>query len=197
MTAMTAMPTLPATASRNLVWPVAVPAEEAVRKVARRLPEQVPLAAHLYHHPFVGLVFVCRPPARRALRRGGRAPVLGHVVVDLVAGRAFLSDPWDEDSFVTREAALEAVAFDADPVAPSVRGPAPRITETEAVEAARALLAGVLVRRRRLDPVGRAELHAPPVYFGKPNWWVTGKRGERAVEVVVDALNGRHYACSG
>jgi hypothetical protein len=193
----TAAPRPPATASRDLVWPAVVTAEEAVRKVARRLPEQIPLAAHLYHHPFVALAFVCRPSARRWLRRAERAPMLGHVVVDLVAGRAFLSDPWDESSFITRDAALAAGLPDADRGAPSVHGPAPRISEADAVEAGRALLTGVLVRRRRLDSVGGVELHASPVPVGKPNWWVTGRGEKRHVEVVVDALNGRHYACSG
>ena len=192
-------PLRPATAGQDLVWPAAVPAEQAVRKVARRLPERVPLTARLYHHPYVGLVFVCRPSAGRFPRRATRAPVVGHVVVDLVCGRAFLSDPWDEDSFTTREAALEATAATGDPDATPVpvHGPAPRITDEAAVRAGRALMVGALVRRRRLDPLGPAELHATPVHFGKPNWWVTGRRGERAVEVIVDALSGRHYACAG
>jgi hypothetical protein len=193
----TAAPRLPATASRDLVWPAVVTADEAVHKVARRLPERVPLTAHLYHHPFAALAFVCHPSARRWPRRTERGPMLGHVVVDLVTGRAFLSDPWDEGSFITREAALEAARPDADRVAASVRGPAPRISEADAVEAGRALLTGVLVRRRRLDSVGRVELHAPPISVGKPNWWVTGRGEKRDVEVVVDALSGRHYAYSG
>jgi hypothetical protein len=113
--------------------------------------------------------------------------MLAHVVVDLVGGRAFLSDPWDESCFRPADECGEA---------DGLRGPAPVVAEDEAVRAGRAVLAGVLLRRRRLDTVGRAELHEPPLLFGKPNWWVTGQRRERKVEVIVDALSGRHYACS-
>lgn len=174
-----------------LVWPATVSAEQARARVARRLPEPVDLDARLYHHPFLGLVFECRttpPPWRRlAARRPEPVPMLAHVVVDLVGGRAYLSDPWDETCFVTAEQAAEPTGL---------RGPQPVVDEETAVRAGRAVLAGVLLRRRRLDTVGRAELLEPPLRFGKPNWWVTGRRGDRRVEVIVDALTGRHYACS-
>lgn len=189
------LPRSPATSREDLVWPTAVTPEQAVRKVARRLTERVPLTARLYHHPFVGLVFVSRARAGRFSRRAHRAPVAAHVVVDLVSGRAFLTDPWDEDSFTTRQAALDQAALPTD--AAPVHGPAARITEDTAVQAGRALLAGALARRRRLDSPGPADLHSPPVHFGKPNWWVTGTRGDRAVQVIVDGITARHYACSG
>ena len=192
------------TAERSdLVWPVAVPAEHAVRTVARRLPAGAQLTARLYPHPFLGVMFLCGTgEARRPRwRRASGGPLLAAVVVDLVSGRAFHTDPWVEDDLVTRGAAHEAAApsigSPADSsAAPAVRDPRPRITTEEAVEAARALLPGLLARRRRLDPVGAAELTGPPVRFGKPNWWVSGRSEGRTVEVVVDALSGRHYVKS-
>lgn len=181
----------------DLVWPVTVPAEVAVRTVARRLQPGVGLTARLYHHPFLGVMFLCGPSVGRSRLRTTAAPVLAAVVVDLLSGRAFLSDPWKEEDFTTREAALRTAApSPPDGEAVPVRGPAPRLSETEAVEAGRALLPGLLARRRRLDPVGPTRLAGPPVHFGKPNWWVTGRDGDRRVEVVVDALSGRHYVSS-
>lgn len=184
----------------ELVWPAAVTAEEAVRKVARRLPDGAGagLTARLYHHPFMGMLFLSGTvPGRSWRRRAPGAAALMPVVVDLVSGRAFLSDPWVEEDFTTRESALRATDARVDDPSSQVQGPAPRLTEGEADAAGRALLAGVLLRRRRLSPTTPAELVAPPVCFGKPNWWVTGRNGDRTVEVVVDALSGRHYVCSG
>lgn len=185
------------TAPPDLVWPVAVPSEVAVRTVARRLHPGVDLTARLYHHPFLGMMFLCGAPVRRFRSRAAAGQVLAAVVVDLVGGRPYLSDPWNDEDFTTRAAALgvggpTATALGAVPV----RGPAPRLGEAEAVAAGRSLLPDVLARRRRLDPVGPTELAAPPVYFGKPNWWVAGRDGDRSIEVVVDALNGRHYVAS-
>lgn len=187
---MTVVGTTPA-APPVLAWPTAVTAEQAVAKVARRLRGPGGLTARLYHHPFLGLTFLGGSTAPRWRGGAASAPVLAPVVVDLVSGRAFLSDPWEEDSFTTCREALEAAGDDGS--AP-VRGPRPRVSPSEAVEAARALLAGVLVRRRRLGGLGPVALSGTPVSFGKPNWWVTGELHGRPVEVVVDALSGRHYA---
>ncbi|WP_154402213.1 hypothetical protein [Ornithinimicrobium cavernae] len=185
------------TAPPELVWPAVVAPEDAIRTVARRLHPGVDLAARLYHHPFLGMMFLCGAPVRRFRSRTGAGQVLAAVVVDLVGGRAYLSDPWNDEDFTTRAAAL-GVAGPAATTrgAAPVRGPAPRLREAEAVAAGRSLLPGVLARRRRLDPVGPAELAAPLIYFGKPNWWVTGRDGDRSIEVVVDALSGRHYVAS-
>ncbi|MDO5738648.1 MAG: hypothetical protein Q4P07_00700 [Ornithinimicrobium sp.] len=185
-----------ATAS-DLVWPAAVPPEVAVRTVARRLQPGVDLTARLYHHPFLGMMFLCGADTGRLRRRVTAGPILAAVVVDLVSGRAFLSDPWNKEDFTTRDVALRAVtAGSPEGTTVAVRGPAPRLTEAEAIEAGRALLPGLLARRRRLDRLGAARLAGPPVQFGKPNWWVTGRHGERHIEVVVDALSGRHYVSS-
>ncbi|GGK79669.1 hypothetical protein [Ornithinimicrobium pekingense] len=182
----------------DLVWPAVVPAEAAVRTVARRLPPGAQLSARLYHHPFAGMAFLCGTDTRRSRWLAPARPLLASVLVDLVSGRAFLTDPWDADELTTRAAALSASSGDAlwSEAAPVLRDPAPRVTEDEAVAAGHALLPGLLARRRRLDLLERAELTQTPVRFGKPNWWVTGRSGERTVEVVVDALSGRHYVRS-
>lgn len=185
------------TAAPVLAWPSAVPAEAAVSTVARRLGPGADLTARLYHHPFAGMMFLCEMAPGPFRQRASAAPVLAAVVVDLVSGRAFLSDPWNDEDFITRDTASEEALSGSSGADPHpVRGPAPRLTEQEAVEAGRALLPGLLARRRRIDPFRPARLTGPPVHFGKPNWWVTGRDGERALEVVVDALSGRHYVCS-
>lgn len=197
-TSLPAATARPPSGPPDLVWPVAYPADRAIRKVTRRLAEPIDLSADLYHHPFLGFAFVCRAPARRFPWQRPGVPALAHVVVDLVGGRAFLGDAWEEDSFTTRTVALRAAGHEVPAGQSSAPpGPAPRITQAVAEERGRALLAGVLARRRRLDPVGTVDLFAPPVYFGKPNWWVCGRRGDHVVEVIVDALSGRHYVCSG
>lgn len=199
----TTPPTDAAVDRADLVWAAVVPAQQAIRKVARRVTEPVDLTARLYHHPFLGLVFVCRPLPPRLPRLPGRsarvgtAPVAAHVAVDLVSGRAYLADPWDDDSFTSLGAALDAAGQHGAPAGNPVNGPAPRIEDQGALDAGRRLLAGALARRRRLDGLGPAELHTPPVRFGKPNWWVTGQCGQRRIEVIVDGLSGRHYVCSG
>ncbi|RIK14452.1 MAG: hypothetical protein DCC50_11175 [Acidobacteria bacterium] len=186
------------TTSSDLVWPVAVPAEAAVRTVARRLPPGTELTARLYHHPFLGMMFLLDTEKHRSRWRPRARPVLAAVLVDLVSGRAFLTDPWNAEDLTTRAEALAAASSGhVDAVtSPAPRAPAPRLTEEDAVAAGRALLPGLLARRRRLDALGAAELTGPPTRFGKPNWWVTGQAGGRMVEVVVDALSGRHYARS-
>lgn len=181
------------TALSGLVWPVAVSADEAVRTVARRLPDGAGLTARLYHHPFLGLTFLLDKEERRSWWRTATQPVLAAVVVDLVSGRAFVTDPWNAADLTTRTDALPPPGPVGATTTPAPRDPAPRHTEAEAIEAGRALLPGLLARRRRLDALGPAELTGPPVSFGKPNWWVTGRAGGRTVEVVVDALSGRHY----
>lgn len=168
--------------------PAAVSAEQARATVARRLPQALDLDAALYHHPFLGLVFECSSSRVRIPFRKDTdppAPAIAHLIVDLVGGSAYLGDPWNDDSFEPIQQADTAI-----------RGPAARIEEATAIRSARAVLAGVMTRQRRIDTISRADLLGPPVRYGKPNWWVTGRRGERSVEVIVDAISGRHYACS-
>lgn len=187
--------------SSDLVWSVAVPAEAAVRTVARRLSTGADLAAQLYHHPFLGVTFTIRQRERRSWLRGTAATsaptLIAAVAVDLVGGRALLTDPWDPADLTDRATAVATTPGYGVATGSAPRSPAPRVTEEEAVDAARALLPGLLARRRRLEPLSPAELTAPPVRFGKPNWWVTGHSGGRDVQVVVDALSGRHYVRAG
>lgn len=186
------------TALSDLVWPAAVSAEAAVRTVARRVPSGAELSARLYHHPFLGVAFLLDTDEHRSWWRAAARPVLAAVVVDLVSCRAFLTDPWNAEDLTTRADALASgPSGDVGAMTTAApRDPAPRHTQAEAVEAGRALLPGLLARRRRLDALAPAELAGPPVTFGKPNWWVTGRAGGRTVEVVVDALSGRHYVRS-
>lgn len=188
-------------AASDLVWPVAVPAEEAVRRVSRRLPGTPELAAQLYHHPFLGMTFLLD---RRSGSRWGRAggssgtgALVAAVLVDLVSGRPFLTDPWDDADLTTRANAAADTPGHGVPDGPEPRGPRPRITDDQAIAAGRELLPGVLTRRRRLDALAAAELDRAPVRFGKPNWWITGRSDGRELQVVVDALNGRHYVVAG
>lgn len=197
----TAHPAPVSTRPGEPVWPVAVPAETAVRTVARRLSPGAELTAQLYHHPFLGVTFLLDPREHRSWwpRTPPPAPtaLVAAVAVDLVSGRAFLTDPWDPDDLVERDTALAEAPRYGVAQGSAPRSPAPRVTEEDAVEAARALLPGLLARRRRLETLSPAELTGPPVHFGKPNWWVTGRSGGRDVQVVVDALSGRHYVRAG
>lgn len=164
-----------------------ISAEQARITVARRLREPTDLDATLYHHPFLGVVFTCRTSHVPLPGKGCPAPMLAYLVVDLVGGLAYLSDPWDESCFVPLEPTDATTR---------IRGPEPQVEQAVALSSARAVLAGAVLRRRRLDIVAHAELLESPVLFGKPNWWVTGRRGDNRVQVIVDATTGRHYACS-
>lgn len=173
----------------SVALPATITAEQALAKIARRLPKASKLDATLYHHPFLALVFECTSNRVRIPFRGdprSAVPEVAYLLVDLVGGSAYLGDPWDEGSFMPIPHPESAV----------VQGPEARIEEAVAIRSARAVLGGVMARRRRIDTINRADLIVPPLRFGKPNWWVTGRRGERRVEVIVDAITGRHYACS-
>lgn len=77
-----------------------------------------------------------------------------------------------------------------------IADPEPRLGVAEAEASARRLIDSVLIRRRRWAERAEPRLMDSPLVFGKPNWWVTGTRRGRKVEVIVDALTGRHYAFS-
>ena len=76
---MTAVGCEPAVATPpDLVWPAAVSAEAAVRTVARRLPPGAELSARLYHHPFLGMMFLSGTESHRSSwRRSSPRSVLG------------------------------------------------------------------------------------------------------------------------
>lgn len=175
-------------AAPRLAWPVAVDADQALRTVTSRLGPgaaggaDVDLSARMVLHPMLAVEFVWH---RR--RREGAA----HALVDLVGGRAFVVEPWTEVPFVPvgEMAELEETA--------ELEPPAPQVPVEEAVRTARQLLAGVLLRRRRLGSASAFELRREPLCVGKPNWWVSGTAAGRRVEVIVDAVSGRHYAFQG
>lgn len=176
----------------ELAWPVKFSNEEALALVNRRLKERVRLKATLYHHPFLGLVFQGQQHRPRFFSRARRQRetkelIRAHVLVDLVGGRAYLSDAWETRDFV---------AFrQGDEVSP-IRDPEPQVEEATAIHAARAILAGVVLRRRRIAAVNDLEIVEPPVRLGKPNWWVTNRDTRGSTEVIVDGITGNHYAFS-
>lgn len=177
-------PTAPPTAEPPLVpdcaWPVQIGREQAVQTVAGRLPPPgaADLQAELHLHPLLAVEFVgsTRPGARRP-------PLTGHALVDLIGGRAYVAEPWTEVEFLAL-----------DQLSAASPAPAAQIGREEAVRAARRVLGNVLLRRRRWGIGGGLTLGRDPVCVAKPNWWITGAAGGRAVEVLVDAVSGRHYA---
>ena len=176
----------------EFAWPVKFSDHEARALVNRRLKEHTELMATLYHHPFLGLVFQGqnRPPSVFLRARKFRMPselVRAHVLVDLVGGRAYLSDAWEPDEFVAIRHLDETS---------TITDPEPQVSDAAAMRAARALLAGVALRRRQIHPIADLELVKPPIRLGKPNWWVTNRDPNGSTEVIVDGITGRHYAFS-
>lgn len=178
----------------QLAWPAAVDADQALDRVTSRLGRtgaSAALQARLVLHPMLAVEF-----AWHRRRREGAA----HALVDLVGGRAFVVEPWTEVPFVSVEEMEELARRtprDGRDGAALLGPPDVRVTVDEAVGTARRLLAGVLLRRRRLGSGSSFELRRDPLVVGKPNWWVTGSASGRRVEVVVDAVSGRHYAFRG
>lgn len=176
----------------EFAWPVKFSAEEAQTVVNRRLKVRADLDATLYHHPFLGLVFQSRSPRGSLVRSTNnwrQAPevIQAHVLVDLVGGRAYLSDAWDSRELVAIRPAEDITGL---------RDPEPLLDEATAVCAARAVLAGVVLRRRKLSSIADLELLEPPIRLGKPNWWVTDRDVSKSTEVIVDGITGKHYAFS-
>lgn len=160
----------------SLAWPVSIGEEKVMNWVRRRLPGAENVRTDLYHHPMLGVAFEWRRPLAQ--------PMLAHALVDLVGGRAYAAEHWDNVDFEP---------IDHVDVSSTVKPPARMVSDAQAKDSAWRLVDGVLLRRRRLDFVGRIEPHQEPVLFGKPNWWVTGTYNNRKVEVIIDGLNGNHY----
>ena len=159
----------------DVSWPVQVSQQDVMKWIHRRLPEAEQVRAALYHHPMLGIAFRWSRPLAK--------PLLAHALVDLVGGRAYAAEHWDDVEFVP----IDQVEVGSDMVSPKRK-----ISDAQAAEAARRLVNGVLLRRRRLDFAGRLE-NLSSTYFGKPNWWVQGTYEGRKIEIIVDALNGNHY----
>src|SRR5699024_1643495 len=176
----------------ELAWPVKFSAQEARTLVNRRLKTRVPLKTTLYHHPFLGLVFQSGKPSPGIFpitSRWRQPPELirAHVLVDLVGGRAYLSDSWDSKEFVAIRPTEQTSAL---------QDPEPVVDETAAIRAARAILASMVQRSRKLSSITDLELLEPPIRLGKPNWWVTSEDANKSTEVIVDGITGKHYAFS-
>lgn len=159
----------------QIAWPLQVTEEKVMAWVRRRLPGAREVSAQLYHHPMLGIAYRWRRPLAQ--------PLLAHALVDLVGGRAYAADHWDNVAFQP---------IDDVEVSRSLTPPAPVVSEDEAEQTARRLVNSVLLRRRRLDFAGRLEEH-DSLFFGKPNWWVQGVHHGRSLELVIDGLNGNHY----
>lgn len=162
----------------DVVWPAAVTQEQALGLVSRRLPQAHDVDARKYHHPMLGVVL--------QWQRRMRKPMLAHVLVDLVGGHAYAADPWDEVYFLPWHQRED------DGLSPT---PAV-ISQNDALQNAQRLVNNVLLRRRKLEPAGALIGCDDPLYFGKPNWWVTGTHQGRQLEIIVDALTGKHYTFS-
>ena len=162
-----------------VAWPVQISQSYVLDWVRRRLPGAQQVRTDLYHHPMMGVAFRWRRPLAQ--------PMLAHALVDLVGGRAFAADHWEDIVFQP----MEDVPFST-----SITSPKRLISDDDARDSARRLINGVLLRRRRLDVAGRLEEIEDPLVFGKPNWWVQATHGDKDVEVVIDGLSGNHYVFS-
>lgn len=176
----------------EFAWPVKFSDEEARTLVNHRLKKRADLKTTLYHHPFLGLVFQGQQHRARFFPQPSRQRetnelIQAHVLVDLVGGKAYLSDAWETDDFI---------AISPNDETSPIRDPEPQVQEATAILAARAILAGVVLRRRRIAAVNDFELVEPPARLGKPNWWVTDRHTGGSTEVIVDGITGKHYAFS-
>lgn len=198
----------------SVAWPVRVTQDRAVAWLRRRVPGATGVRAQLYHHPMLATAYEVR-------RRDGSASA--HALVDLVGGRAYATEPWEHVAFVPiaeAEAGLAAGAASAvgrEPAgtsgaaepdgasgesrteatgtsAAAISAPARVLDDERGERAARDLVRSVLLRGRRLGPPGRLHPLREPLLFGKPNWWLTGTKDGRPVEIILDGLTGRHYA---
>lgn len=163
----------------QIAWPTQVTEQRVMKWVKRRLPGATQVRTDLYHHPMLGVAFQWERPLAQ--------PMLAHALVDLVGGRAYAAEHWDDVEFV----AIDQVAVSAE-----LKPPAQAVPTEQAQETARRLVNAVLLRRRRLDFAGRLRQYGKPVLLGKPNWWIQGFYRNRKLEVIIDGLNGNHYVFS-
>lgn len=132
--------------------------------------------AELTHYPMIGIVFLLRASRGPASRLDGQ---LLHALVDRTTGQAFSSDPWTLDDQLTGGAltASKEATF--------------RLTQEDAISAARRMVATQLLKRVRLG--GHFELTVNQVIdpLWKPNWYFETAEHR----VLVDALNGSVAVC--
>lgn len=160
----------------RVAWPLQISEEKVLKWVRRRMPRVRQVRGSLYHHPMLGVAFQWDRPFAE--------PMLAHAIVDLVGGRAYAAEHWDDVDFVS----IHSVE-----VSPYLRPPTRAVSDETARTTAQRLISSVLLRRRKLGFAGRLAEYGHPLLFGKPNWWVQGSYDNRDVEVVVDGLTGNHY----
>lgn len=172
----------------TLAWPTRIDETRALTWLRKRLPGIEDARAQLYHHPMLAVAYEVRKRDESAT---------AHAIVDLVGGRAYGADPWEHITFVPIAEAKAAArgAGGAEPsAAGSVTDPVRALDDERAERAARDLVRSFLLRGRRLGAPGKLHPLQEPFLFGKPNWWLTGTREGKPVEIILDGLTGRHYA---
>lgn len=169
-------------AAPAVAWPALIDEARALAWLRKRLPGIADAQARLYHHPMLAASYEVR-------RRSGSATA--HALVDLVGGRAYAAEPWEHIRFVP----LAVADTTGEAGAPgALTDPVRVLDDARGERAARDLVRSILLRGRRLSAPGRLHLLRDPLVFGKPNWWLTGTRGGKPVEIILDGLTGRHYA---
>lgn len=170
----------------TLAWPTRIDEARARAWLRKRLSGVEDVRAELYHHPMLAVSYEVR-------KRDGSATA--HAIVDLVGGRAYGAEPWEHIAFVPiAEAVAGARAASGTATPGTVTDPVRVLDDARAERAARDLVRSFLLRGRRLGAPGRLHPLREPLLFGKPNWWLTGTREGKPVEIILDGLTGRHYA---
>jgi hypothetical protein len=184
-------------AAPTVAWPALIDEARALAWLRKRLSGVEDARAQLYHHPMLAASYEVR-------RRSGSASA--HALVDLVGGRAYAAEPWGHIRFIPLEVARRtggtaaaettaaAAAAASDASERTLTDPVRVLDDVRGEHAARTLVRSVLLRGRRLGSPGRLHPLGEPLVFGKPNWWLTGTRGGKPVEIILDGLTGRHYA---
>lgn len=174
-------------------WPVTVDRKEAEHWVKKRLLSTTGLRLSLFHHPMAGAEFAWKHPTRTT-KPSGQVSVL----VDLVGGRAYATDPWARQGLMNaNEERKEHGTAETDATSDSsVADPIPRIDLEEAALRAQEIASSVVLRQRRAASKRRLVQTSEPLAFGKPNWWITGEHRGRRLEMILDAVTGRHYIFS-
>lgn len=168
-------------AAPTVAWPALIDEARALAWLRKRLSGVEGARARLYHHPMLAASYEVR-------RRTGSASA--HALVDLVGGRAYAAEPWHHIRFVPMNSAASATGSPDGALTDPVRV----LDDVRGERAARDLVRSILLRDRRLGAPGRLHPLGEPLVFGKPNWWLTGTRRGKPVEIILDGLTGRHYA---